>query len=32
IKLTNHSLYLYGHCEAGDCREDDSLHNDKPAQ
>ncbi|AEX53024.1 MULTISPECIES: ferric iron uptake transcriptional regulator [Rahnella] len=31
IKLTNHSLYLYGHCEAGDCREDESLHNDKPA-
>ncbi|MFZ4834319.1 ferric iron uptake transcriptional regulator [Rouxiella sp. Mn2063] len=26
IKLTNHSLYLYGHCELGDCREDDTLH------
>ncbi|MBT0725252.1 ferric iron uptake transcriptional regulator [Rosenbergiella sp. S61] len=26
IKLTNHSLYLYGHCTAGDCRKDDTLH------
>ena len=23
IRLTNHSLYLYGHCAEGDCREDD---------
>ncbi len=22
IRLTNHSLYLYGHCAEGDCRED----------
>jgi len=29
IKLTNHSLYLYGHCETGDCREDDAIHNAK---
>jgi Fur family ferric uptake transcriptional regulator len=21
IRLTNHSLYLYGHCAEGDCRE-----------
>lgn len=27
IKLTNRSLYLYGHCETGDCRKDESLHN-----
>jgi Fur family ferric uptake transcriptional regulator len=26
IKLSNHSLYLYGHCALGDCREDDTLH------
>lgn len=26
IKLTNHSLYLYGHCETGNCREDESAH------
>ncbi|HFQ5650156.1 TPA: ferric iron uptake transcriptional regulator [Yersinia enterocolitica] len=26
IKLTNHSLYLYGHCESGDCRENESAH------
>ncbi len=29
IKLTNHSLYLYGHCTDGDCREDDSLHEER---
>ena len=23
ICLTNHSLYLYGHCAAGDCKHDD---------
>ncbi|MDI5811256.1 hypothetical protein MJM95_28540, partial [Salmonella enterica subsp. enterica serovar Anatum] len=23
IRLTNHSLYLYGHCAEGDCREDE---------
>lgn len=28
IKLTNHSLYLYGHCTRGDCRNDDALHED----
>jgi Fur family ferric uptake transcriptional regulator len=26
IKLTNHSLYLYGHCEEGRCREDETVH------
>ncbi len=26
IKLTNHSLYLYGHCETGNCCKDDLLH------
>lgn len=26
IKLTNHSLYLYGHCKEGDCREDETMH------
>jgi len=26
IKLSNHSLYLYGHCSTGDCREDETLH------
>lgn len=26
IKLTNHSLYLYGYCTEGDCREDNILH------
>ncbi|AUP76864.1 ferric iron uptake transcriptional regulator [Enterobacter sp. EA-1] len=25
IRLTNHSLYLYGHCAEGDCREDESA-------
>ncbi|MGK2889507.1 MAG: ferric iron uptake transcriptional regulator [Candidatus Malihini olakiniferum] len=29
IKLTNHSLYLYGHCSTGDCRKDESLHEPK---
>ncbi|BET96204.1 ferric iron uptake transcriptional regulator [Xenorhabdus taiwanensis] len=29
IKLSNHSLYLYGHCADGDCREDSSLHDAK---
>ena len=23
IRLTNHSLYLYGHCANGDCKHDD---------
>ena len=26
IKLTNHSLYLYGHCTTGNCREDANAH------
>ncbi|MBV7299622.1 ferric iron uptake transcriptional regulator [Enterovibrio paralichthyis] len=26
VRLTNHSLYLYGHCLNGDCKEDPSLH------
>ena len=26
IRLTNHSLYLYGHCAEGDCREDEHAH------
>ncbi|MGK2960246.1 MAG: ferric iron uptake transcriptional regulator [Candidatus Malihini olakiniferum] len=29
IKLTNHSLYLYGHCSTSDCRKDEFLHNPK---
>ena len=29
IQLTNHSLYLYGHCSEGDCREDETLHDSK---
>ncbi|MCW2483897.1 ferric iron uptake transcriptional regulator, partial [Candidatus Symbiopectobacterium sp. NZEC135] len=29
IKLTNHSLYLYGHCATGDCREEETLHDPK---
>ncbi|EKN3725905.1 TPA: ferric iron uptake transcriptional regulator [Yersinia enterocolitica] len=29
IKLTNHSLYLYGHCAEGDCRKDESAHDEK---
>ncbi|EKI3276326.1 ferric iron uptake transcriptional regulator [Salmonella enterica] len=28
IRLTNHSLYLYGHCAEGDCREDEHAHDD----
>ncbi|AOM40860.1 ferric iron uptake transcriptional regulator [Xenorhabdus hominickii] len=28
IKLSNHSLYLYGHCTTGDCRKDSSLHDE----
>ncbi len=27
IKLTNHSLYLYGRCTDGDCKNKPSLHN-----
>ncbi len=26
IRLTNHSLYLYGHCINGNCKEDQHLH------
>ncbi|MDK1174386.1 ferric iron uptake transcriptional regulator, partial [Cronobacter sakazakii] len=26
IRLTNHSLYLYGHCDDGDCRENEHAH------
>ena len=26
IRLTNHSLYLYGHCAEGDCRTDENAH------
>ncbi|CDG17001.1 MULTISPECIES: ferric iron uptake transcriptional regulator [Xenorhabdus] len=29
IKLSNHSLYLYGHCATGDCRKDNALHDEK---
>ncbi|AEW44434.1 DNA-binding transcriptional dual regulator of siderophore biosynthesis and transport [Serratia symbiotica str. 'Cinara cedri'] len=29
IKLTNHSLYLYGHCENGNCCEHNTLHRKK---
>ncbi len=29
IRLTNHSLYLYGHCIEGDCKENPSLHGDE---
>ncbi|MEG1214116.1 MAG: ferric iron uptake transcriptional regulator, partial [Leclercia sp.] len=25
----NHSLYLYGHCAEGDCREDEHAHDGK---
>ncbi len=28
IRLTNHSLYLYGHCIKGDCKKDQSLHDE----
>ncbi|WP_261815697.1 ferric iron uptake transcriptional regulator [Vibrio gallicus] len=27
INLTNHSLYLYGRCAKGDCKNNPSLHN-----
>ncbi|MGL5757984.1 ferric iron uptake transcriptional regulator [Plesiomonas sp.] len=26
IRLTNHSLYMYGHCANGDCRQDPTQH------
>ncbi|MGL4456045.1 MAG: ferric iron uptake transcriptional regulator [Plesiomonas sp.] len=26
IRLTNHSLYMYGHCADGDCRQDPTQH------
>ncbi|MFG7477834.1 ferric iron uptake transcriptional regulator, partial [Enterobacter hormaechei] len=29
IRLTNHSLYLYGHCAEGDCRENEHAHDAK---
>ncbi|SFN49921.1 ferric iron uptake transcriptional regulator [Xenorhabdus japonica] len=29
IKLSNHSLYLYGHCTVGDCRKDSAFHDKK---
>ncbi|MDU5501767.1 MAG: ferric iron uptake transcriptional regulator [Enterobacter sp.] len=29
IRLTNHSLYLYGHCAEGDCRENEHAHDEK---
>ncbi|MFD2180118.1 ferric iron uptake transcriptional regulator [Veronia pacifica] len=29
VKLTNHSLYLYGVCAHGDCKADPSLHDKK---
>ncbi|GAA03603.1 ferric iron uptake transcriptional regulator [Photobacterium leiognathi] len=29
VRLTNHSLYLYGHCMKGDCNTDDTLHDPK---
>ncbi|MDC9590212.1 ferric iron uptake transcriptional regulator [Xenorhabdus sp. XENO-10] len=29
IKLSNHSLYLYGHCTVGDCRKDSAFHDEK---
>ncbi|WP_028024970.1 ferric iron uptake transcriptional regulator [Enterovibrio calviensis] len=29
VRLTNHSLYLYGHCIEGDCKTDESLHDAK---
>lgn len=28
IRLTNHSLYLYGHCINGNCKEDQHLHDE----
>ena len=29
IKLSNHCLYLYGHCAAGNCKEDSHAHDEK---
>lgn len=29
IKLSNHSLYLYGHCADGDCRDNANAHEAK---
>ena len=29
IKLSNHSLYLSGHCAAGNCKEDSHAHDEK---
>ncbi|KJF82791.1 ferric iron uptake transcriptional regulator [Photobacterium angustum] len=29
VRLTNHSLYLYGHCMNGNCAEDETLHDPK---
>ena len=29
IKLSNHRLYLYGHCAAGNCKEDSHAHDEK---
>ncbi|KLU19728.1 ferric uptake regulator, partial [Proteus mirabilis] len=29
IKLSNHSLYLYGHCAEGNCKEDSHAHDEK---
>ncbi len=31
IRLTNHSLYLYGHCAEGDCRDDEHALDGKYA-
>ncbi|CAH0533894.1 Ferric uptake regulation protein [Vibrio stylophorae] len=29
VRLTNHSLYLYGHCADGDCKRDENAHNEQ---
>ncbi len=29
VKLAYHSLYLYGHCQTGDCKKDPNLHHNK---
>ncbi len=29
VRLTNHSLYLYGHCLDGNCKDDPSVHNER---
>lgn len=29
VKLTYHSLYLYGHCSNGNCKQDPTLHHKK---